>query len=60
MYGCHGLLLSKRRSRNPFARFHSYYSSAPELGALLNWCPSRADGGQTAIFPGPLPWDELK
>ncbi|KAI0737622.1 hypothetical protein C8Q80DRAFT_1114973 [Daedaleopsis nitida] len=57
MYGCHSLLLSKRRARNPFIRFHSYYSSAPELGAVFNWCPGRADGGQTAIFPGPLPWD---
>ena len=56
-YGCHGVLLSKRRARNPFARFHSYYSSAPELGPLLNWCPGRAEGGQTAVYPGPLPWD---
>ncbi|OBZ67023.1 Uncharacterized protein C57A10.07 [Grifola frondosa] len=56
-YGCHGLLLSKRRSRNPFIRYHSYYSSSPELGDLLNWCPGPDEGGQTAIFAGPLPWD---
>ena len=67
VYGCHGLLLSKRRSRNPFARFHSYYSSAPELGALFNWCPGADDEdaggqgqGQTAVFKGPLPWDRLR
>ena len=58
-YGCRGALLQKRRARNPFARFHSYYSSAPELGPLFNWCPSRAEGGPTAVYPGPLPWDEL-
>ncbi|KAI9068313.1 hypothetical protein FKP32DRAFT_1587715 [Trametes sanguinea] len=59
MYGCHGTLLEKRRSRNPFLRFHSYYTSAPELAPLFNWCPGRAEGGQTTIFPGPLPWDHL-
>ncbi|KAH9913471.1 uncharacterized protein BXZ73DRAFT_55524 [Epithele typhae] len=60
LYGCHGVLLAKRRSRNPFSRFHSYYSSTPEIGPLLNWCPGRPDGGQTEIYPGPLPWDEPK
>ncbi|KAI0708187.1 hypothetical protein C8T65DRAFT_650315 [Cerioporus squamosus] len=59
-YGCHDLLLSKRRARNPFMRYHSYYSSAPELGPLLNWCPGPSEGGQTAIYPGPLPWDHVK
>ncbi|KAM5533067.1 hypothetical protein V8D89_013282 [Ganoderma adspersum] len=35
----------------------------PELGALLNWCPGPYGSGhdrdedQTAVFPGPLPWD---
>ncbi|KAI1785872.1 hypothetical protein LXA43DRAFT_1113146 [Ganoderma leucocontextum] len=64
-YGCHGVLLAKRRARNPFLRHHPYYSSAPELGALLNWCPGRQhqdhdqdrDRDQTAVFPGRLPWD---
>ncbi|KAI0692605.1 hypothetical protein BC835DRAFT_1277460 [Cytidiella melzeri] len=57
-YGCHDVLLSKRRSRNPQIRFHSYFTSAPELSALFNWCPSPADGGgSTAAFRGPLPWD---
>ncbi|KAI0633746.1 hypothetical protein C8Q77DRAFT_1157910 [Trametes polyzona] len=60
MYGCHGTLLAKRRARNPFLRFHSYFSSAPELGPLFNWCPGRAEGGQTTIYPGPLPWDHFK
>ncbi|KAL1942133.1 hypothetical protein VTO73DRAFT_6663 [Trametes versicolor] len=58
-YGCHGTLLAKRRARNPFLRFHSYYSSAPELGGLLNWCPDRAQGGRAALYPGSLPWDSL-
>lgn len=58
-YGCHGTLLAKRRARNPFLRFHSYYSSAPELGGLLNWCPDRAQGGRAARYPGSLPWDSL-
>ncbi|PIL33843.1 hypothetical protein GSI_03549 [Ganoderma sinense ZZ0214-1] len=60
-YGCHGVLLAKRRARNPFLRHHPYYSSAPELAALLNWCPGPSDQehgqDQTAVFPGPLPWD---
>ncbi|GAA6029053.1 hypothetical protein JCM8097_001570 [Rhodosporidiobolus ruineniae] len=51
-YGCHGQLLAKRRKRNPFRRFHSYHSSAPELARLLEYCPSN-----NAIFPYPLPWD---
>ncbi|KIK98578.1 hypothetical protein PAXRUDRAFT_133925 [Paxillus rubicundulus Ve08.2h10] len=53
LYGCHDFLLSKRRSRNPFIRFHSYHASAPELRGLLEWCP---DDSQV-IYPGPLPWD---
>ena len=57
-YGCHGVLLAKRRARNPFLRHHPYYSSAPELRALLDWCPDQDSGGdQTDVFPGPLPWD---
>ncbi|KAH9949011.1 hypothetical protein B0H21DRAFT_689161 [Amylocystis lapponica] len=59
-YGCHGSLLSKRRWRNPFARYHPYYTSSPELSTLLNWCPGTADGGENTIFDGPLPWDHLQ
>jgi len=55
MYGCHSNLLSKRRSRNPFSRFHSYYTSSPELGPLFDWCPNV----RTRLFDGPLPWDSL-
>ncbi|KAL4244421.1 hypothetical protein ABKN59_010186 [Abortiporus biennis] len=57
IYGCHEFLQSKRKSRNPFVRYHSYYTSAPELGPLLNWCPGSDVGGETTVFHGPLPWD---
>jgi len=53
VYGCREALTRKRRARNPHLRAHAYHLTAPELAALLEWCP--ADG--TAIFPGPLPWD---
>ncbi|CCM05685.1 uncharacterized protein FIBRA_07916 [Fibroporia radiculosa] len=56
-YGCHDILLSKRRARNPFMRYHSYYTSAPELNTLFDWCPGDREGGQTGFFDGPLPWD---
>ncbi|KAH8079417.1 hypothetical protein BXZ70DRAFT_901673 [Cristinia sonorae] len=55
-YGCHDVLLAKRRSRNPFFRYHSYYTSSPELNELFNWCPGPREGGPTALYPGPLPW----
>ncbi|KIP04002.1 hypothetical protein PHLGIDRAFT_76671 [Phlebiopsis gigantea 11061_1 CR5-6] len=57
-YGCHDFLLAKRRARNPFNRFHPYFTSSPELAALFNWCPGQDEGGQTALYPGPLPWDK--
>ncbi|KAF9219610.1 hypothetical protein BS17DRAFT_716987 [Gyrodon lividus] len=56
LYGCHDFLLSKRRARNPFIRFHSYHASAPELRGLIEWCPD--DPKQ--IYQGPLPWDVLR
>ncbi|KAI0089908.1 hypothetical protein BDY19DRAFT_941410 [Irpex rosettiformis] len=59
IYGCHGVLLSKRRSRNPHIRYHPYFISAPELGALFNWCPVSVDGVSNELFRGPLPWDRL-
>jgi len=46
-------LCSKRRSRNPFSRFHS---SSPELRSLFDWCPAV----RTRLFEGPLPWDSAK
>uniref|UniRef100_A0A0W0FWN4 Xylanolytic transcriptional activator regulatory domain-containing protein n=1 Tax=Moniliophthora roreri TaxID=221103 RepID=A0A0W0FWN4_MONRR len=53
LYGCHSLLLSKRRARNPFSRFHPYYTSSPELRHLMDWCPDDT----TTVFSGSLPWD---
>ncbi|KAJ8521192.1 hypothetical protein ONZ45_g2079 [Pleurotus djamor] len=52
LYGCHSYLLSKRRQRNPFLRFHPYHSSAPELADLLDWCPD----APVMTFSGSLPW----
>ncbi len=56
MYGCHGKLLAKRKARNPTRRFHPYFSSAPEIAGLLNWCPPDQSGLQ-GIYPESLPWD---
>ncbi|EKM60566.1 uncharacterized protein PHACADRAFT_82175 [Phanerochaete carnosa HHB-10118-sp] len=60
VYGCHDFLLAKRRSRNVANRFHSYFTSSPELAGLFNWCPGPDEGGQTALYAGPLPWDYLR
>ncbi|KAF8633638.1 hypothetical protein AX15_001325 [Amanita polypyramis BW_CC] len=57
LYGCHPFLSSKRRQRNPHSRFHPYYSSNPDLDALLSWCSGDVDGSSSAIFSGSLPWD---
>jgi hypothetical protein len=56
LYGCHDFLLAKRRARNPFLRFHSYHTSAPELRGLLEWCPDDA----MLVYDGPLPWDNYE
>ncbi|TFK44485.1 hypothetical protein BDQ12DRAFT_730541 [Crucibulum laeve] len=57
-YGCHSLLLAKRRQRNPYARFHPYYVSSPELVPLLDWCPNIDEQGSiSGSFRGALPWD---
>ncbi|KAL5483269.1 hypothetical protein ACEPAI_8499 [Sanghuangporus weigelae] len=40
LYGCHGTLLAKRRSRNVHRKAHPYHVSAPEIAPLLEWCPS--------------------
>ncbi|KAG7449592.1 uncharacterized protein BT62DRAFT_962968 [Guyanagaster necrorhizus] len=53
LYGCHSELLEKRKSRNPFSRFHSYLTSSPELRELFEYCPSQS----TTVFHGKLPWD---
>jgi len=57
LYGCHSELLAKRRKRNPFIRFHSYYTSSPELWSLIDWCPTASDGAEAGLFKGDLPWD---
>lgn len=56
MYGCHGKLRQKRLDRNPTRRFHPYFSSAPELADLMNWCPLDNMGLQ-GVYPHSLPWD---
>ncbi|EPQ26036.1 uncharacterized protein PFL1_06489 [Pseudozyma flocculosa PF-1] len=56
MYGCHNALKAKRIQRNPTRRFHPYFSSAPEIADLLNWCPADMSGLQ-GIYPHNLPWD---
>ncbi|KAK0566629.1 hypothetical protein OC861_003152 [Tilletia horrida] len=56
MYGCHGNLLEKRKKRNPTRRFHPYFTSAPEIADLLDWCPPE-DSGLQGIYRGTLPWD---
>ncbi|GAA5897273.1 uncharacterized protein JCM6883_006638 [Sporobolomyces salmoneus] len=53
LYGCHDFLGEKRKSRNPYRRFHGYHSSAPELRGLLEFCPDQGD----KVFDGRLPWD---
>ncbi|KAI0058026.1 hypothetical protein BV25DRAFT_1919726 [Artomyces pyxidatus] len=52
LYGCHPPLATKRRDRNHHARVHPYHLSAPEMAALLEWCPSPP----TNTFNGALPW----
>jgi hypothetical protein len=50
------LVQEKRRHRNPTRRFHPYFTSAPEMADLLNWCPPDGSGLQ-GIFRNSLPWD---
>ncbi|KAF8973186.1 hypothetical protein BDZ97DRAFT_1649296 [Flammula alnicola] len=57
IYGCHSVLLDKRRQRNPYSRFHPYYTSCPEIAPLLDWCPGDVHGGRDTLFEGELPWD---
>ncbi|SCV71690.1 BQ2448_3278 [Microbotryum intermedium] len=51
-YACKGVLLAKRRKRNPYRRFHPYHSSVPELAPLFEYCPRG-----NALYSGRLPWD---
>ncbi|KAF9564768.1 hypothetical protein CPC08DRAFT_705067 [Agrocybe pediades] len=57
IYGCHSTLINKRRQRNPFSRFHPYYTSSPQISPLFDWCPGDSEGGGDALFKGTLPWD---
>ncbi|KAF8995472.1 hypothetical protein BDQ17DRAFT_1365658 [Cyathus striatus] len=59
LYGCHTVLLAKRRNRNPYSRFHSYYISSPELASLMDWCPDDNEGSQSSLFTGTLPWNSI-
>ncbi|GAA5876767.1 hypothetical protein JCM16303_006280 [Sporobolomyces ruberrimus] len=52
LYGCHDFLGKKRKSRNPYRRFHGYHSSAPELRGILEYCPETGD----RVYEGKLPW----
>lgn len=60
LYGCHSVLINKRRLRNPFSRFHPYHTSSPEIAPLLDWCPGDSEGGEDALFEGDLPWDRIR
>ncbi|KAF9528510.1 hypothetical protein CPB83DRAFT_313950 [Crepidotus variabilis] len=58
-YGCHTMLIDKRRQRNRHARFHPYDTSVPELVPLLDWCPGESQSGTNTLFEGDLPWDHV-
>lgn len=40
LYGCHPPLSIKKQTRNPYARYHPYHTSSPEIRGLLEWCPA--------------------
>ncbi|TYJ52694.1 hypothetical protein B9479_006700 [Cryptococcus floricola] len=65
--GCHPPLSIKRLVRNPFFRWHPYFTSCPELSGLLEWCPpvQEVHGTETwegredevgVGYPGAVPW----
>jgi hypothetical protein len=59
--GCAGSLGEKRLQRNPFAKYHPYHVSCPELVGLLEWCPAPRevqgeDAAQMEVYKGELPW----
>ncbi|CAG8435840.1 13395_t:CDS:2 [Rhizophagus irregularis] len=53
LYGCHGKLLDKKLTRNPYRRSHPYQISCPELSPLLNYCPE----DRIQLYPDTLPWE---
>ena len=48
-YGCHGLLMQKRKQRDPFARTLPYPNGCVELRDLFSYCAN-------SIYHGKLPW----
>ncbi|KAH7098402.1 hypothetical protein BKA62DRAFT_713073 [Auriculariales sp. MPI-PUGE-AT-0066] len=60
LYGCQGQLLEKRRKRNPFHRFHPYYTSSPEISGLLDFCPvPPVRNTRVVVYDGHLPWTNI-
>lgn len=63
LYGCFPPLSIKRTARNPFARYHPYHTSCPELSGILEWCPVHkahnqvTQSGHERIYPYVLPWN---
>ncbi|ORX85065.1 hypothetical protein BCR32DRAFT_200321 [Anaeromyces robustus] len=51
-YGCKGVLLQKKKDRNPFNRYSSYSSSCPELKEILEFC-------NTNEIKNEIKWDEI-
>ncbi|KAK4685370.1 hypothetical protein P7C73_g4778, partial [Tremellales sp. Uapishka_1] len=62
--GCHPPLSTKRILRNPYARYHPYHASNPELVELFEWCPPLSEASldeQGSLvgyegYPGSVPW----
>lgn len=58
MYGCLPPLSTKRTSRNPFARYHPYHVSCPEIAGLLEFCsPQEKSNGMASLYSTELPWE---
>ncbi|WVQ84027.1 hypothetical protein IAT38_006172 [Cryptococcus sp. DSM 104549] len=65
--GCHPPLSIKRLVRNPYFRYHPYFTSCPELAGLMEWCPpvqtvrdgeEEEEGREGMGYPGEVPWGE--
>ncbi|ORY26865.1 hypothetical protein BCR39DRAFT_539840 [Naematelia encephala] len=62
--GCHPPLSTKRLLRNPYARYHPYHTSCPEISDLLEWCPPlvnppQGEDAPGAIYEGWVPWRDM-
>jgi len=51
-FGCKGVLLQKKKDRNPFNRYNSYSSSCPELKEILEFC-------NTNEIKNEIQWDKI-